>query len=607
VFLFAAPLVVLSVAGCADLLNYDDYALPPGSGSGAAGGATGETCAPGDAQRCYEGPEGTEGAGLCHEGYQVCNPKGTAWGPCLLQVTPREAACVCMPGTMMACYDGSATKAGIGRCAAGATTCDVNGIWGACEGSVPPAPEKCSTPDIDEDCDGSAACNGAFRWAKRYADVAAQVSKAIAVDAVGNIIVVGRVTGTVDFGGGAIPPAMDSDGKDVDAFVLKLDPKGKLLWAQRFGDKTIQEVNGVGVDAAGNIVVAGNLQGTVNVGGMVLSPAPDSIAPDHDVFALKLDPDGKLLWVQRFGDAKNQFANAVAVDGGGDVVVTGSFQGKLDFRGEPATTLLQNAAAFDDVFVAKLSAKDGTGLWAKGFGGADMTLQSGTGVAIDPKTGAPVVAGVFPSSITFDGMLTSAGVNDIFVVKLGAKDGAPQWSKGIGGMGQDTGPSVAVDAAGNVFIEGTNGGALTIGGKAIPYGGANDIFVAKLDPLGKTFLVSAGFGDALAQTGQGITVDTDGNVIVLASIAGTVNFGGGPLTSAGANDAAVAKFDPQLKHLWSKRFGDPGGDLFSNAAVDQEGNVLLTGVSAGVVDYGGGPLLPVPQGANDITVVKLAP
>ena len=41
------------------------------------------------------------------------------------------------------------------------------------------------------------------------------------------------------------------------------------------------------------------------------------------------------------------------------------------------------------------------------------------------------------------------------------------------------------------------------------------------------------------------------------------------------------------------------------AAVDEGGNVLLTGVSNGVVDYGGGPLLP--KGSNDITVVKLAP
>ncbi|XXY51049.1 hypothetical protein WME91_07880 [Sorangium sp. So ce269] len=58
------------------------------------------------------------------------------------------------------------------------------------------APEKCSTTDVDEDRDGSAACTGQHRWAKRYgSDDLGQIGNAVAAGAQGNVIVVGRVAG----------------------------------------------------------------------------------------------------------------------------------------------------------------------------------------------------------------------------------------------------------------------------------------------------------------------------------------------------------------------------------------------------------------------------
>lgn len=117
-------------------------------------------------------------------------------------------------------------------------------------------------------------------------------------------------------------------------------------------------------------------------------------------------------------------------------------------------------------------------------------------------------------------------------------------------------------------------------------------------------LWSKRFGGPNDQFAGSVAVDGTGNVLLTGAFAGTVDFGGGPLTSAGAYDIFVAKFDSAGNHLWSKRFGDASAQYGQSVAVDPAGNALLTGYFAGTADFGGGPLTS--GGANDIFVAKLA-
>ena len=83
---------------------------------------------------------------------------------------------------------------------------------------------------------------------------------------------------------------------------------------------------------------------------------------------------------------------------------------------------------------------------------------------------------------------------------------------------------------------------------------------------------------------------------------GTVDFGGGPLASAGLFDIFVAKFSTNGDHIWSQSFGDSGFQSGISITTDPSGNVLVTGRYTGTVDFGGGPLT---SGENrDIFVVK---
>jgi hypothetical protein len=107
-----------------------------------------------------------------------------------------------------------------------------------------------------------------------------------------------------------------------------------------------------------------------------------------------------------------------------------------------------------------------------------------------------------------------------------------------------------------------------------------------------------------AAGGYSTAVDGPGNVYVTGNFAGTVNFGGDPLVSAGNGDIFVAKYSATGAHLWSKRFGNTGTDISYSLGLDNLGNVLITGTYAGSIDFGTGePLLSV--GSSDMFVAKL--
>jgi hypothetical protein len=139
------------------------------------------------------------------------------------------------------------------------------------------------------------------------------------------------------------------------------------------------------------------------------------------------------------------------------------------------------------------------------------------------------------------------------------------------------------------------------GGGTLTSAGEQDIFLAKFDGNG-THLWSQRFGDADDQWCYSVASDPSGNVVVTGFFYGTVDFGGGLLTSAGLEDIFLAKFDANGTHLWSQRFGDAVDyqEGFSVAS-DPSGNVVMTGFFEGTVDFGGGTLFSL---YNDIFLVK---
>ncbi len=136
------------------------------------------------------------------------------------------------------------------------------------------------------------------------------------------------------------------------------------------------------------------------------------------------------------------------------------------------------------------------------------------------------------------------------------------------------------------------------------YMGSSDDLVAKLDAQGN-HVWSKGFEDSLYCNVTKVAVDPAGNVLVTGELGTAMDFGGGPLVSAGDKDAFAVRFDASGNHLWSKRFGAGGNQYASGAAVDGLGAVLLGGYFEQTIDLGTGPL--VSGGGLDMFVGKLSP
>lgn len=420
-----------------------------GGGAGGAGGAGGSACTPGATQPCYDGPEATKGKGLCHEGQQTCQADGS-FGACEGAVSPKpedcatgededcngvvndaEAGCACVPGESEACYGGPVETKGVGICVAGVHTCAPDGLgWGECFGEVRPQMENCLAVK-DEDCNGMAEpCTGLSLWAKRFGDAGAQSGSAVALSPSGGVVVTGSLAGSADFGGGVLTSAGATD-----LFLASYDAGGALLWAKRFGDVGAQSGSDVAVDAQGNVIVVGDVAGSIDFGGGALASAGAA-----DVVVAKLDANGALIWAKIFGDAAAQNGRSVGVDAMGNVHVTGSFAGKIDFGGGALTS-----AGATDVFLAKLESATGDLLWGKRFG--DAAAQVGKELAVD-GLGNVVVTGDVAGKTNFGGgLLTSAGGTDVFVASFdGAGNNA--WAKLFGNAGNQTSGGVAADAGG---------------------------------------------------------------------------------------------------------------------------------------------------------------
>jgi hypothetical protein len=360
-------------------------------------------------------------------------------------------------------------------------------------------------------------------------------------------------------------------------------------WSQRFGSaSTDQNGNGVAVDAGGNVFLAGNFWATVNFGGLNLTSAGAG-----DIFIASYDNGGGHRWSARFGDTNpNQFANAVATDPSGNVLVAGNHWGTVDFGGGPLTS-----AGGDDVFLVKLDS-DGDHVWSKRFGDPS-TDQTGRTVAVD-ASGEACLGGSFAGTIDFgSGSHSSLGGVDVYVAKFAA-NGTSIWSRRFGGVLDQVLESVAVDGSGNVILCGYFSGTVDFGG--LPLTALNnDIFLVKLDSDGD-HVWSGSFGSGNDQEGAAVAVDGTGAIFAAGRFESTVNFGGSTLSSVGGHDVFLAKFTGAGTHTWSKRFGSALDQAATALAVDATGDIVALGNFASTIDFGGGTITN--SGSLDIFVAR---
>jgi hypothetical protein len=454
-----------------------------------------------------------------------------------------------------------------------------------------PTPEDCATA-TDEDCDGLApACDGAFAWSTRFGDGQNQTGNAIAVDQIGDVFVGGYFDGAIDLGGGMVIASAGGS----DAFVVKLGPTGAPVWARGFGDAAYQSVSSLAVDADGSVLATGSFAGAVDFGGGALVATGSS-----DVFLAKLDTQGAYVWAKRFGGLQSQGATGMRVDSTGAAFVTGFFTGTINF----GTGGLPSGGAAD-VFLAKVDSAGNT-LWAKSFG--DTANQYGEAVAVTAAGDVVLAGDYLGTiNFGGAALVNSGGIGAmrLFVAKLDT-NGQHKWSKSFGESGKISNIHLATSPQGDVGITGSFTGAVDFGGGLLVATGGSSFFVAKLDSNGQ-HVWSKSFGDPGSATAATIVLDATSNAILAGGFLGAVDFGGGQLVSAGEGsaDAFVAKFDALGVHKWSKRFGDAFSQGANDVVLTPDGHIAVVGSMAGTINFGGGPL--VSAGQSDVFVAAFGP
>ncbi len=417
----------------------------------------------------------------------------------------------------------------------------------------------------------------------------------VTTDAAGNVYVAGTFTDTATFGAFTLA----SEGIN-DVFVTKYTPGGVCQWAVRAGSPAVEVGMAVAVDGNGNVYVSGIYNGAVaNFGSAVVTQSCASCFSNFDSFVAKLSPTGVWQWATSPRCGQNDYARGLAVDGSGDVYVTGEFNASAVF----GSTTLTGSTGFNDsnLFVAKLT-PGGTWQWAIALGSTGTSHGNAIKVA---ATGDVLTTGYFTGPIatfgatTLTNSTTSPNLYESFVASL-SPNGVWQWAVRIGGVKDENGLDLVTDGGGNAYVIGNSSSpTVTFGSLILTNMGVlgttntSDIFVAKLSPAG-VWQWATSAGGRSSDFGEGIAVDGGGNVYVTGYFGGqedsTATFGFTTLTTlrprAGASDLFVAKLASVGTWQWAVHAGSPSNDAGNSVALDGSGNIYVGGIcwNGGVFD-----------------------
>jgi len=252
------------------------------------------------------------------------------------------------------------------------------------------------------------------------------------------------------------------DGEDV--YLIRTDSAGHLLWQKTFRDRWDDSANSVWPTTDGGCIVAGWTA--------VKGHSPDA-------YLIKTDPAGNLIWEKTFSGRHSASAHSVQQTADGGYIIAGS---------------TRSFGAPHDVYLLKTNSA-GNLIWQKTFGGADYDY----GRSVQQTTDGGFIIAGFTESF-------GAGDDDVYLIKTNSA-GKLLWQKTFGWTGEDRGYSVRETADGGYIIAGYAWGYLGTGG---------DVYLIKTDSTGNLIWEQT-FGDIFSEEGRSAQQTTDGGYIIVGT------------------------------------------------------------------------------------------
>ena len=232
----------------------------------------------------------------------------------------------------------------------------------------------------------------------------------VEIDAVGNSYITGYVTGQTEF---SITTQVTAAPGNGDIYVAKYNPNGNLLWMKQFGGNFMDRAYDLAIGPDQNVVITGIFSGSVAFGTTTLQSAQDS----KDIFLLKLNTNGNVIWARKEGGNLSENSYGVTVDHQNNVILTGQFEGTTSIANQNFTSLIDpftNLPSFD-LFISKYDS-NGNPLWVKA--GLAEKEDRGLAVAVDAQDNI-FLSGQYSDTLQFAGMtINNNGLNVGFVTKL---------------------------------------------------------------------------------------------------------------------------------------------------------------------------------------------
>jgi len=343
------------------------------------------------------------------------------------------------------------------------------------------------------------------RWQAAYGGAGGEVGFDVIATADGGFVIAGV---TNSFGAGG-----------TDVYLMKVNAFGSVLWEKTYGTSANDWGNAAAATNDGGFVIAGYTTGDLQVG------------TNGDAYLVKTDAAGNMVWEGRYGGDLAARANDVLATPDGGYMLIGSIYSPINGNW--------------DMYAVKTDAS-GVMQWENNFGGNND--EGGNDVKRLPS------GGYFLSGWTES---YGAGSSDMYLVRID-DSGTMLWDTTFGGEGNDGANAAVLTADGNLLLSGWT----------TSYGnGFEDIYLLLADTAG-AFIGQRTYGGANLDDGVAVIPDGSGGFIVAGL---TYSLG------AGSADVYVLRLDNAANVLWQKTYGGTGHEGAMTVAATLDGNYIVSG------------------------------
>jgi hypothetical protein len=372
------------------------------------------------------------------------------------------------------------------------------------------------------------------------------------------------------------------------------------VWAKGVGEAGYPDNgDGISTDRYGNIYVTGSFTGTGICFG--LDSIFNSFCGYYEIFLVKYDATGNVVWTKSEGGTQDDYAVGVATDKSGNIYMTGTFRSTFINIG---SFTLYNRGSYPsvDFFLVKYDSI-GNVLWAKSGGSKYSDESHSVTTDVDENI---YITGMFSDTLIFgNDTIYDVGQYDYYIIKSDT-NGNLLWANYSSGTGiGDNGYSTVTDFKGNVFVTGKYlSPTFSIGNDTLYNAGQDDIFLAKYDKSGNP-IWSKRAGSTSSDCGNGIAVDATGNAYVTGYYQFNLIMGTDTLYNAGAHDMFLAKYDTNGNVIWAKSAGGDHDDYAQNITADSNGFLYVIGnFESSSITFGSYTLYNSYASKDDVFLVK---